>query len=66
MRREDAVIAAVPALMLPLSDELIPILLSILTPLPDPLWDVRHRLCAPEPVLWRGRDVFRLFSAHMY
>jgi hypothetical protein len=72
MRREDAVIAAVPALTLPLPDaarllqKLILILLSILTPPPDPLMDVRHRLCAPEPALWRGRDVFRLFSAHMY
>ena len=72
MRREDAVIAAVPALTLPLPDvarllqKLIPVLLSILTQPPDPLLDVRHRLCAPEPALWRSGYVFRLFSAHMY
>ncbi|XP_062581091.1 uncharacterized protein LOC134242903 [Saccostrea cucullata] len=71
MRGKDAVIAAVLALTLPPPDiarllrKLIPILLSILTPLPYPLLDVRHRLIAPEPMLWRGRDVFRLFSSHM-
>jgi hypothetical protein len=54
MRKEDAVIAAIPALALPLPDvarllrKRISILLSILTRPPDPLLDVRHRLCAPE------------------
>jgi hypothetical protein len=49
-RREDAVIAAVPALTLPPPDvarllrKLIPILLSILTPPPDTLLDVHSHL----------------------
>ena len=50
MRREDSVIIVVPALSLARPDvgrllrKLIPILLSILTPPPDQLLDVRHRL----------------------
>jgi hypothetical protein len=68
----EAVMAAVPALTLPPPDisrllkKFIPILISILTPPPDPLLDVRHRLLSPETVLWSGRDVFELFSAHAY
>lgn len=64
--------AAVPALTLPPPDiarllkKFIPILISMLIPPPDPLLDARHRLCASEPVLWSGRDVFKLFCTHVY
>uniref|UniRef100_A0A8W8LMU9 DDE Tnp4 domain-containing protein n=1 Tax=Magallana gigas TaxID=29159 RepID=A0A8W8LMU9_MAGGI len=68
----ETVMAAVPALTLPPPDiarllkKFIPILISMLIPPPDPLLDARHRLCASEPVLWSGRDVFKLFCTHVY
>lgn len=64
--------ASVPALTLHppeiarLLKKCISILISMLIPPPDPLLDARHRLCASEPVLWSGRDVFKLFCTHVY
>lgn len=46
-------------------DHLFTLLLLLVRPPPDPLLDIRHRLFGKKTV-WKGRDVFALFSTHRY
>lgn len=67
----DVVVAALPAFASCPPDcfivkQFLSILMIITKPPPDPLVDVRHRLCTGEPGVWQGRDIFCMFSDHSY
>ncbi|CAG2250230.1 unnamed protein product [Mytilus edulis] len=46
--------------------QVLQIILAVIRPPPDPLLDIRHRICDGQIETWDGKDVFTAFSSHRY